>query len=150
MVDLATIKNASVGFTFAIEITGIVEARFTECSGLEAHVDVFEYKEGGQNSYVHKLPGRRSFSNITLKRGFTTSRAIWDWIDGISTKTDKAGERKNISIILYSAAAAEIYRWNLIAAYPVKWTGPNFTTEQATIIFESLEIAFDEFNVQAS
>jgi phage tail-like protein len=150
MVDLATIRDAAVGYGFAIEIAGIAEAMFTECTGLEAHLDVFEYKEGGQNSYSHKLPGRRTYSNVTLKQGLGKSRALWDWVDGVVTKKDKAGERKNISIILYNTAAIEIYRWNLIGAYPVKWTGPTFATKESSTIFESLELAFQEFTVQVT
>jgi phage tail-like protein len=150
VVNLAVLKDRAVGFTFVVEIGGIAEARFTDCTGLEAHVEVFEYKEGGQNNYTHKLPGRRTYSNITLKQGLGTSRALWDWVDGIVTKKDKAAERKNISLILYNAAGAEIYRWNLISAYPVKWTGPTFGTQESSTIFESLELTFQEFTVQVA
>ena len=30
---------------------------FTRCSGLELQVDVLEYAEGGNNEFVHQLPG---------------------------------------------------------------------------------------------
>jgi phage tail-like protein len=150
MVNIASIKDAFAGFTFVIEVAGLAEARFTECGGLEAQVEVFEYREGGLNAFVHKLPGRRTFSNVTLKQGFIASRPLWDWIDGVASKKDKSGQRRNISIILYSAAAKEVYRWNLIGAYPVKWTGPAFSTAKAEILIESLELAYDEFTVQAA
>lgn len=150
MVNLAQLKDAAIGYSFVVEIAGIAEARFTDCSGLEASIEVFEYKEGGQNSFTHKLPGRRTYSNVTLKQGLGMSRALWNWIDGVVTKKDKAAQRKNISIILYNAAAIEIYRWNLIGAYPVKWSGPTFGTQESSTIFESVEIAFQEFTVQVA
>ena len=54
---------------FGIEIGGVVNAVFDEISGLGAKMEVFEVKEGGLNGYVHKLPGRVSHGNITLKCG---------------------------------------------------------------------------------
>ena len=45
-------------FKFVVEVENIVGAEFTECSGLDVTVDVFEYQEGGLNEYSHKLPGK--------------------------------------------------------------------------------------------
>ena len=42
-------------------------AGFSECSGLDATIEIFDYKEGGVNNYVHKFAGRASYSNLTLK-----------------------------------------------------------------------------------
>src|ERR1700730_12324185 len=55
-------------------------AGFSECSGLEATVEVFEYKEGGVNDYIHKFPTRASFANITLKHGVIyLYDDLWKW-----------------------------------------------------------------------
>src|SRR5512139_655516 len=117
-------QNPFVGFHFVVEISGIQEARFTECSGFEAKLDVEEYKEGGVNDFVHRLPGRRSFSTVTLKRGMTTSMHLWDWLHRVATVNAKGEEKKNLSIVLYDKAAAEVMRWNLIGAFPIKWNSP--------------------------
>ena len=58
-------------YLFFVELSGVFAALFTECSGLEVKRDVKEVVEGGVNNYVHKLPGRVSFSDITLKRGLS-------------------------------------------------------------------------------
>ena len=53
-------------FKYHVEVGGyITEALFSECSGLEMATEVFEYKEGGLNEYVHKFPGRTKVSNVT-------------------------------------------------------------------------------------
>ena len=67
------VADPYIGFDFAVEITGVVHAYFQECSGMQASMEIFEYKEGGQNDYSHKLPGRITYSNITLKKGLTDS-----------------------------------------------------------------------------
>ena len=56
---------------FFVEIGNIVRAEFSEVSGLNAEVEVLSYEEGGKNGFVHKLPGRVKFPNVTLKRGTT-------------------------------------------------------------------------------
>jgi phage tail-like protein len=137
-----------VGFTFTVEIAGIQEAYFSECSGFEVKLDVEEYKEGGQNDFLHKLPGRRSYSNLTLKRGMTSSIELWQWLDRVATKKAKKDEKKNISVVQHNAKGDEQLRWNLIAAYPVKWTVPSMQTDQSTVMVESLELAYQEFTLQ--
>mgnify|MGYP002682705786 CR=1 FL=1 len=37
--------DPNVAYRFAVEISGIQEALFTECSGFESKIDVEEYKE---------------------------------------------------------------------------------------------------------
>jgi phage tail-like protein len=142
-------QNPFVGYHFVVEISGIQEARFTECSGLEAKIDVEEYKEGGVNDFVHRLPGRRSFSTLTLKRGMTNSMHLWDWLNRVATAEAKASEKQNISIVLYNKAAAEVLRWNLIGAFPVKWSSPTLQSDQSSVFIETLELTFQEFSVQA-
>ena len=64
-------------FNFLVEIDGIAQASFTECSGLGSTTEVIENREGGDNTTVRKLPGKTSYSDITLKWGITGShRAV--------------------------------------------------------------------------
>ena len=64
--------------TFLFEVDGVEIGRFMEVSGLEVTVAVEEIEEGGENSYVHKLPGRMTWPNITLKRGITQNDTLLD------------------------------------------------------------------------
>jgi phage tail-like protein len=134
-------------FRYQIEISGLRDAFFTECSGLEMKVDVEEYKEGGLNDYTHKLPGRRSYSNITLKRGVIDSIELYQWVDRVVTKKAKKEEKKNISLILYAEDRKESMRWNLINAFPVKWSGGSMNTDQSQVYVETLELAYQEFTL---
>jgi phage tail-like protein len=134
-------------FRYQIEISGLRDAFITECSGLEMKVDVEEYKEGGLNDYTHKLPGRRSYSNITLKRGVIDSIELYQWVDRVVTKKAKKEEKKNISLILYAEDRKESMRWNLINAFPVKWSGGSMNTDQSQVYVETLELAYQEFTL---
>ena len=121
---------------FGISIGNVVTSAFTEASGLEAQIDVMEYEEGGNNLFVHKLPGRIKYPNVTLKRGMIFANDLWDWFQGVMNRQIV---RQNISIILFSHDGTEVRRWNLENAYPIKWSGPSFKASDNAIAIESIE-----------
>lgn len=125
---------------FYVEISNIAAAVFSEVSGLDAEVEVQEYPEGGQNDFVHKLPGRMKFTNVTLRRGMTNSLDFWDWFN--SARTGKV-DRQQIGIVLFDESGAERRRWTLERAYPVKWVGPGLKSEDNSVVIESLELAHE-------
>jgi len=149
MVGTGTTKTAQridpLGtFKFHVEVGNIMEAAFIDCSGLEMTTDVFEYQEGGLNEYVHKIPGRTKVANVTLKRGFAKSNELFEWYKEMekSLLEGKRFDFQDVSIILYSSAdQSELVRWNLDKAFPVKWVGPSFKTDEAAVAVESLEFA---------
>jgi phage tail-like protein len=137
---------------FYVELSGILAAMFTECSGLSATRDVEEVVEGGVNSYVHKLPGRLKFDDITLKRGVGLGRALWDWF--MKGMYDLHAKRINFSIIQgapgYNLLAdvgmgsgmGKAKHWNVENAYPIKWELSSLNTSTSTeVAIETLQIA---------
>ena len=60
------------GFYYKVEL-GISrnknDVRFQTVSGLSVEYDMEEYKEGGENRFVHQLPKAVKNSKLTLKRG---------------------------------------------------------------------------------
>ena len=67
--------------TFMFEVDGVEIGRFMEVNGLEVNVATEDLEEGGENNYVHKLPGRMSWPNITLKRGITQNDTLLAWLN---------------------------------------------------------------------
>ncbi len=129
-------------FAFYVEISGITEASFSQCSGLEVEVDVTQYPEGGCNEYVHKLPGRVKYSDLTLKYGTATSDKLWKWyLDVCQGKI----QRQNISVIAFNQAGETVCRWDFKEAYPVKWTGPEFNAAEGRAAIDTLVVAHSGF-----
>lgn len=60
-------------FRFRVEIDGVTEAGFSECSPLDSTTDPVEYREGNQAPGFRKLSDLTKYGNITLKRGITDS-----------------------------------------------------------------------------
>ncbi len=131
-------KDPYANFRFLVEIGGLIVGGFSDVSGLQAETEIEEYREGGVNDYVHKLPKITRYSNLTLKRGLTDGEALWKWHADVA-----AGkiERKNGSVILLDPAGNEQWRWNFAQAYPVKWSGPELQANSNTVAVESVEIA---------
>src|SRR6266481_7748803 len=95
---LTLLDSSNVLGTLITAALNYAVAGFSECSGLEATLEVLEYKEGGLNSYVHKFPTRASYSNISLKRGITYLEAdLWTWHQGF---VQGMGKRKDGLIVL--------------------------------------------------
>jgi phage tail-like protein len=128
-------------FNFLVEIDGITQAGFRECSGLDVTTDAIDYREGGDPIHVRKLPGLNTYSPLTLTRGITDSPELWKWRQ---TVIDGKAERKNGSVILLDDAGAEKLRWNFSDAWPSKWTGPSFNATDNSVAVETLEITLEE------
>ena len=130
---------------FLFEVDGVDIGSFMEVSGLEVSVETQDVAEGGQNSFVHKLPGRMTWPNITLKGGITKQDALLKWLNESSGETFSANRnsltRKSAAITLLDRAGKRLISWNFVDAFPVKWTGPSFASESAVAPTEQLEIA---------
>ena len=125
---------------FLVEMGSQVVAHFQECTGLNMEVEVFEYMEGGHNEFVHKLPGRIKYANIVLKRGVTDNKQFADWRPA-ATATGIVLKPMNLSVILFDHAGGPLRRWNVVGAYPVKWTGPDLKASSMEVVVETLELA---------
>lgn len=127
-------------FSFLVEIDGITQAGFSDCSGFGASTDPIEYREGGETKTVRKLPGLTKYTNITLKWGLTDSRELYSWYrDVVNGKI----ERKSGSIILLDLEGNEKVRWNFFEAWPTKWDGPDFTAKGNDVAIETLELVHE-------
>ena len=129
---------------FYVKIDGIMEAVFTEVTGLQIEMEVFEYAEGGNNNFVHRLPGRTKVSNITLKRGMARSNDFFKWYTEVASGTIK---RRNVAVILFDVRGEELTRWNFLNAYPVKWVGPQLAAAGHDAAIETLELAHEGLNL---
>jgi phage tail-like protein len=128
-------------FNFMVELDGIVQGSFTECSGLGSTTEVIENREGGDNVTVRKLPGKNSYTDITLKWGLTDSTELWDWRQQI---VDGNVVRKNGSIVVFDLAnSAEVARWNFVRAWPTKWEGPSLSAKGNDIAVDTLVLAHE-------
>ena len=134
-------------FRFAVQIDGITEAVFTECTLPALEVEVHQQAEGGLNDAVHQIPGRVKAGKITLKRGLTTSSDLLKWYVDVAQGKVTSSQRK-ISVVMYDSTSTELLRWNFENAFPSKWSGPAFSSDKNQVAIETLELSYQSLDVE--
>ncbi len=139
--------------TFLFEVDGVEIGRFMEVNGLQVDVGVEELEEGGQNSFVHKLPGRMTWPNITLKRGITQNDSLLSWLAKSSGEQFAAQgnklARSTAAITLLGPGAKRLRAWEFDGVFPVRWKGPDFAANSSEMAVEELEIAHHGFRAKS-
>ncbi|MFJ8312977.1 MULTISPECIES: phage tail protein [unclassified Streptomyces] len=129
---------------FRLAIGGNDLGTFQTCSGLGAQVEVETYAEGGNNGFDWQLPGRVTWSNITLTRPVTKDTAkIARWFDEIV----KQVEPKDGEIVALKPDRTPIISWQVLGIVPVRWQGPSFDPADSQAAVEALEIAHEGLKV---
>ena len=135
-----------VSAQFAVEFQGVVVGAFQECTGMGSENEVVEYKASGpKGDYViHKVPGRLTWNNITLKRGITDAMDLWEWRQLVEEgKVEEA--RKNGRLVMFDQTGKEVARWNFTNAWPCKLTGPSPNAGENAAAIEELEITYEGY-----
>ncbi len=127
-------------YSFLVEIDGIVRAGFREVSGLDSTIEVHEFREGGENATMRKLPMKTKFSNIVLKWGLADDMELYNWHrQGVQGNV----QRRNGSIVVLDRQGNPKVRWNFFNAWPSKYDSSNFNAEANDVAIESLELAHE-------
>ena len=131
-------------YKFRVEIDGINVAGFCEVSGISSEVETIEYREGGDDR-TRKLPGLIKFGNVTLKRGMTDSRDLYNWHRALLQGTL---DRRNIQIVLLDDERKDVARWRLIDAFPQKYEGPCLNAKSSEVAIETLELCCEYIELE--
>ncbi|NTW69477.1 MAG: phage tail protein [Chlorobiaceae bacterium] len=144
-----------VGFHFKVEFIGVdgmdsdTEHRFQEVGGLSFEIEMEELREGGENRFSYKLPKRVKYPNLILKRGLLQGSAILDWIQSALntwfTVVIYDFKPSDLMVTLLDEADQPVAIWNVIQAYPLKWSVSEFKANDNTTAVESIELAYQYF-----
>jgi phage tail-like protein len=130
-----------LSYNFKVELDSIVVAGFSDVSGLQAEIEVQDYREGGLNEYIHRFAGPVKYSsNLVLKRGITDNTELWSWYKQV---LQGRVQRKMVNVVLLNSKGEQSRNWQLQNAYPVKWTGPDMKASASEVAIESLELVHE-------
>jgi phage tail-like protein len=143
------VANAILGalapaFRFVVAVDGMPLAAFTECTLPAVEWTVEDLPEGGLNTYVHQLPGRRQRSRITLKNGIVRANLLLPWL--LAAMMEKISRRR-VTVILLDPLLVPVMTWHIEGAFPVRWSGPQLRSDDNTVAMETLELACGEITV---
>lgn len=130
-----------------------VESRFQSVTGLTAELQTESLKEGGENRFEHILPTRAKYTPLVLKRGLVADSQMVKWcMDAIE---DMDIRPMNLLIHLLNVqrpvstqppkGVEPLMSWNVINAWPKKWSVSDFDAEKSGIAIESLELNYQYF-----
>jgi phage tail-like protein len=122
------------------------EVRFQTVSGLSVEYDVEEYKEGGENMFVHKLPVRTKYADLVLKRGMVTDSAVIRWF--LLAFRERLFVPTEVSVILMNEAGAPLRTWKVAHAIPKKWSISDLNSGESAVVVESMELCYRFFTIE--
>jgi phage tail-like protein len=135
-------SDPATGLRFHVVIDGVDIGAFTGCDGLSAEYEIEEYAEGGQNAFVHRIPGRLKFQNVKLTRPVDQdSGRLAAWFASLQATV----RRQTASIVAFDVRGRRLAQWNLLDVYPMRWTGPSFSSDGNDVAKETLELAHNGF-----
>ncbi len=127
-------------FRYKVEIDGLDAGGFSEATGFDASIDVMEYREGDMVTTPMKAPGLKKYGNITLRQGLVDSMVMYEWLQA---GVDGPVERKTITITLLDDEEAPAASWQVINAWPMRYTAPDFNATASEVAVETVEIAHE-------
>ena len=138
-----------VASRFLFEVDGVEIGLFGSVRGLMVSSQTEDVREGGQNGFVHHLPGRLEWPNIVFSRGLTQSDALFDWMNRTAGEGFAANNNKMVrstgAITAIASDGERLRSWNLDSVFPVRWKGPDFDVATEVALGEELEIAHHGF-----
>jgi phage tail-like protein len=122
------------------------DVRFQTVSGLSLEYEMEEFKEGGENRFVHKLPVRTKYSDMVLKRGMLTDSEVIQWF--FKAFRDREFEPANLTVILMNEKSEPLRTWKVAHVIPKKWLISDLNANENAVVIETLELTYRYFTIQ--
>lgn len=119
---------------------GALLGGFQEASGLDATLEVEDYREGGLNDRVRKFPTRLTWSNVVLKSGIGIGDGLWNWHDDYA---QGKGKRRDLIVVLENDLHIPLKMWTITRGLPIRYIGPQFNARASEVAIETLEIVHE-------
>ena len=131
------------GITFELFPQSPNDFRFQKVQGLSVTVETEDFAEGGENRFVHQLPKRTKYADLTLSRGMFIGSGIVYWCkDAIENFNFLP---TNITITLLNEVHVPISAWYVVGAYPIEWAIGDFNAEESKVVIETIKLKYRYF-----
>ena len=134
-------------YHFLLEIQGVINdtkviiGGFKSISGMDSETEIIEFKQGN-DKVVRKKPGRTTYANIVLERGYTATNDLWLWRKNI--EDGKIDRRAGSIVVLDQDGETEVARYNFYEGWPCKWYVPDMDSDTSGMAIEKIEIAVEK------
>jgi phage tail-like protein len=133
-------KDPATSLRFDVVIDGQELGSFTSLDGLTAEYEVRSYQEGGENGYVHQLPGRLKYGNIKLTRPVDMqSKGLATWFGTLAK--GGASRRHTATVVAFNGNSERVAEWSFTGVWPVRYAGPSLAADASRVATETFEFA---------
>lgn len=133
-------------FKFLLKWDGKYVAGFSKCSPLNRTTEATKFRESGDPSTEHILPGQIAFDPITLERGLTQDlefetwvNQVWNFRGGPGFESSLANFRRNITLDFYNAVGQLTYSYNIANCWPSEYVAlPELDASSNAVAIQTL------------
>ncbi|MEM9338890.1 MAG: phage tail protein [Bacteroidota bacterium] len=130
-----------------------IDLRFQRVGGLSTEVQLETVNEGGENLYAHRLPGKMSYNNLVLERGYVSGHVLDGGVPSplniefnIAFSTFRFNP-SNVLVTKFSEAGLPVGAWLFMKAYPVKWSVSDLDALSNSVAVDTMELAYTRFQL---
>lgn len=136
------------GYRFIVDIPGFGSVNFSEVSGLGMEHKTEEYRSGGDYRVKELYMGTK-FTDVTLKRGMSNSRQMWDFANSVLNTLSKANPenkqlpefRVDITIKQLDNTGTVVKRWMLKDAWVKSYQVADMNASQSEVSYETIVLS---------
>lgn len=133
-------------FKFRIKIDNVYVAGLSKCSALKKTTEMVEWREAGDPSTTHKLPGKTKYDAITLTAGVSHDTTFEDWANLTNNfQGDAAASlksfRKNITIDVYNEADQKVLSYHVYRCWVSEFQAlPDLDASANAVMIQTIKL----------
>ncbi|MBL7188285.1 MAG: phage tail protein [Phycisphaerae bacterium] len=118
----------------------------SKCSALTKTTEMVEWREGGDPSSSHKLPGKSSYAAVTLTAGVTQDRAFEEWANLVNNFQGDAAMslknfRKDITIDVFNEADQPVLSYKVYRCWVSEYQAlPELDASSNTVMITTIKL----------
>ncbi len=130
-------------FYFRVEIAGVSDVSFQEVTGIGSEMETEDYAEGGENTYVHRLPKAVKHPKLVLKRGVAKKTSpLVKWCRNVLEEFSIPIKTKSLHVRLLNEKGDPIRAWSVASAYPINWEIESLNSTKNEVAIEKIELSY--------
>jgi phage tail-like protein len=133
-------------FKFRIKIDNVYVAGLAKCSALKKTTEMVEWREAGDPSTTHKLPGKSKYDAITLTAGVSHDTTLEDWANLTNNFQGDAAMslknfRKNITIDVFNEADQKVLSYFVYRCWVSEFqTLPDLDASANAVMIQTIKL----------
>lgn len=133
-------------FKFRIKIDNVYVAGLSKCSALKKTTEMVEWREAGDPSTSHKLPGKTKYDAITLTAGVSHDTTFEDWASLTNNfqgdaATSLKNFRKNITIDVYNEADQKVLSYHVYRCWVSEFQAlPDLDASANAVMIQTIKL----------